>query len=123
MHLSRGDVVLNKGEFALVWENIGRSIRIFPINDAEDGASINDMVIGASDFCRITGMKCAVMRLTASRMEPPNGWLRIPELCMSADAIAAVNAGLHHFAAVCGVQEQWPFYQSLVAGKAPILAS
>lgn len=98
MRLTRGDVVMHGGEFALVWADS----TFFPMIDAtaEQYAPLDIVMQRWQEMYRISGFQAIAIRITAPRLEPIDG-LRVPDLTMTAEDLTHIQAALAA-AACCG---------------------
>ena len=126
MRLSRGDVILRRGEFALAWDTqMARSMRIFPIADAAEGFVDHDVVVPAwQEFAYISRIANAVIRITAARIEPPHDWVKIPDLALDFAEMTSIRFAMVKMLADKGPLLHWPTFGGMdLTCSAPILAS
>ena len=126
MRFAKGDVILRRGEFALAWDtHFRRSMRIFPISDATEGYIDHDVVVpGWQEFAYVARIPNVVIRITASRIEPPHDWVKIPDLAMDYAELMAIHFALIKMQRDKGALLRWPTFGGMdLTCSAPILAS
>lgn len=122
--LTCGDVVMQKGTFALVWAQAHRMLRVFPIADAEEGVACHDVIVHSwQDFYRISGIACAAIKLAESRFELPRSLLKVPALTFTINDMIGVAVALNKMADDIGAQRAWPYINSPDESRAPIFVS
>lgn len=110
MRLSRGDVILREGKFALVWDAPATNlVQTFPIEDAGDGFAVIDAVMtGWNEHGSPPGIRNPVICLSKASIGSDYGCVRMPDLALGAGAIEEIHGRLHHFVMACGVHTEWP---------------
>ncbi len=125
MRLTQGDVILRRGNFALVWDILtSRRMLVFPIVDAREGFAPHDVVVqGWQEFAQVSRIPAIAIKTTAARFVDPIDWLKLPDLALNIKDICGIYRSLINFSNECGTNLQWPYMHSAREDKAPIFAS
>jgi hypothetical protein len=125
MNLSRGDVILRQGKFALVWNSWPGLMRVFPI-EACDEVEIDDRDVIFSNwhkFNEIARTPTIAIRIAYGRIESPYGWVKVPDLALTMPDMIGVASAINRYAFECGIQITAPLSGVDEPEYAPIWAN